>query len=80
MLAVGQGWWTVPVCQATPYLCIFHCPIYRLQNLKKTFQKMYGEPPQFYACAPGRVNLIGESDNRNCAVQIASNTELSLII
>ncbi|XP_046889574.1 N-acetylgalactosamine kinase [Hypomesus transpacificus] len=32
----------------------------RLQNLKKTFQKMYGEPPQFYACAPGRVNLIGE--------------------
>ncbi|XP_034060764.1 N-acetylgalactosamine kinase isoform X1 [Gymnodraco acuticeps] len=32
----------------------------RLQNLKNTFETKYGEPPLFYACAPGRVNLIGE--------------------
>ncbi|KAJ0029365.1 hypothetical protein NQD34_004362 [Periophthalmus magnuspinnatus] len=32
----------------------------RLQALKNAFEKRYGEPPQFYACAPGRVNLIGE--------------------
>ncbi|CAL9696795.1 unnamed protein product [Knipowitschia caucasica] len=32
----------------------------RLQALKSAFEKKYGEPPQFYACAPGRVNLIGE--------------------
>ncbi|XP_054475180.1 N-acetylgalactosamine kinase [Anoplopoma fimbria] len=32
----------------------------RLQNLKNTFEKKYGESPHFYACAPGRVNLIGE--------------------
>ncbi|KAM4619513.1 N-acetylgalactosamine kinase [Polymixia lowei] len=32
----------------------------RLQNLKKTFEQKYGESPVFYACAPGRVNLIGE--------------------
>ncbi|KAL2093380.1 hypothetical protein ACEWY4_010692 [Coilia grayii] len=32
----------------------------RLQRLKETFQKKYGEPALFYACAPGRVNLIGE--------------------
>lgn len=32
----------------------------RLQNLKSAFKKMYGTVPQFYACAPGRVNLIGE--------------------
>lgn len=32
----------------------------RLQNLKKAFETKFGEPPLFYACAPGRVNLIGE--------------------
>lgn len=32
----------------------------RLQTLKNVFEKKYGESPQFYACAPGRVNLIGE--------------------
>uniref|UniRef100_A0A665WX65 N-acetylgalactosamine kinase n=1 Tax=Echeneis naucrates TaxID=173247 RepID=A0A665WX65_ECHNA len=32
----------------------------RLHNLKKTFEAKYGESPLFYACAPGRVNLIGE--------------------
>ncbi|XP_060932114.1 N-acetylgalactosamine kinase [Limanda limanda] len=32
----------------------------RLQNLKNTFEKKYGESPLFYAYAPGRVNLIGE--------------------
>ncbi|XP_064785232.1 N-acetylgalactosamine kinase isoform X1 [Oncorhynchus masou masou] len=32
----------------------------RLQNLKEAFEKKYGEPPLFYARAPGRVNLIGE--------------------
>ncbi|XP_071371488.1 N-acetylgalactosamine kinase [Centroberyx affinis] len=32
----------------------------RLQNLKNTFETKYGEAPHFYACAPGRVNLIGE--------------------
>ncbi|XP_061138785.1 N-acetylgalactosamine kinase [Syngnathus typhle] len=32
----------------------------RLQNLKNTFERQYGGSPLFYACAPGRVNLIGE--------------------
>ncbi|XP_018521841.1 N-acetylgalactosamine kinase [Lates calcarifer] len=32
----------------------------RLQNLKNAFESKYGESPLFYACAPGRVNLIGE--------------------
>uniref|UniRef100_A0A3Q1HEP1 N-acetylgalactosamine kinase n=1 Tax=Acanthochromis polyacanthus TaxID=80966 RepID=A0A3Q1HEP1_9TELE len=32
----------------------------RLKNLKNTFETKYGESPLFYACAPGRVNLIGE--------------------
>ncbi|KAM7414786.1 hypothetical protein PAMA_019548 [Pampus argenteus] len=32
----------------------------RLQNLKNTFETKYGKSPLFYACAPGRVNLIGE--------------------
>ncbi|XP_020515691.2 N-acetylgalactosamine kinase [Labrus bergylta] len=32
----------------------------RLQNLKNAFETKYGEAPLFYACAPGRVNLIGE--------------------
>lgn len=32
----------------------------RLQNLKNAFETKYGESPLFYACAPGRVNLIGE--------------------
>lgn len=32
----------------------------RLKNLKDTFEAKYGESPLFYACAPGRVNLIGE--------------------
>ncbi|XP_030621979.1 N-acetylgalactosamine kinase [Chanos chanos] len=32
----------------------------RLQKLKEAFNEKYGEPALFYACAPGRVNLIGE--------------------
>ncbi|XP_012674043.1 N-acetylgalactosamine kinase [Clupea harengus] len=32
----------------------------RMQRLKEAFQEKYGEPALFYACAPGRVNLIGE--------------------
>ncbi|XP_029009053.1 N-acetylgalactosamine kinase [Betta splendens] len=32
----------------------------RLQKLKTTFETKYGEAPLFFACAPGRVNLIGE--------------------
>ncbi|XP_061532122.1 N-acetylgalactosamine kinase isoform X3 [Phycodurus eques] len=32
----------------------------RLQNLKNAFERQYGGAPLFYACAPGRVNLIGE--------------------
>ncbi|XP_069018724.1 N-acetylgalactosamine kinase [Embiotoca jacksoni] len=32
----------------------------RLKNLRNTFGTRYGEVPRFYACAPGRVNLIGE--------------------
>ncbi|XP_016406583.1 N-acetylgalactosamine kinase-like [Sinocyclocheilus rhinocerous] len=32
----------------------------RLQKLKEAFHEKYGQMPVFYACAPGRVNLIGE--------------------
>uniref|UniRef100_A0AAR2JYD0 Galactokinase 2 n=1 Tax=Pygocentrus nattereri TaxID=42514 RepID=A0AAR2JYD0_PYGNA len=32
----------------------------RLQKLKEAFIGKYEESPLFYACAPGRVNLIGE--------------------
>ncbi|KAI2648242.1 N-acetylgalactosamine kinase [Labeo rohita] len=32
----------------------------RLQKLKDAFHGKYGQMPLFYACAPGRVNLIGE--------------------
>lgn len=32
----------------------------RLQKIKESFHKKYGHMPLFYACAPGRVNLIGE--------------------
>ncbi|XP_016097081.1 N-acetylgalactosamine kinase-like [Sinocyclocheilus grahami] len=32
----------------------------RLQKLKEAFHETYGQKPVFYACAPGRVNLIGE--------------------
>uniref|UniRef100_W5JZ43 N-acetylgalactosamine kinase n=1 Tax=Astyanax mexicanus TaxID=7994 RepID=W5JZ43_ASTMX len=32
----------------------------RLQKLKEAFHGKYKESPLFYACAPGRVNLIGE--------------------
>ncbi|XP_036400290.1 N-acetylgalactosamine kinase [Megalops cyprinoides] len=32
----------------------------RLQKLKEIFIQKFGEVPLFYACAPGRVNLIGE--------------------
>lgn len=35
------------------------CMVNRLQRLKEAFQEKYGEPALFYACAPGRVNLIG---------------------
>lgn len=37
----------------------FFILLYRLQNLKNTFETKYGESPVFYAYAPGRVNLIG---------------------
>jgi CRISPR/Cas system endoribonuclease Cas6 (RAMP superfamily) len=36
----------------------FHEP--RLRNLKDRFNMLYGENPQFFARAPGRVNIIGE--------------------
>lgn len=32
----------------------------RLQKIKDAFHQKYGQTPIFYACAPGRVNLIGE--------------------
>uniref|UniRef100_A0A8C2HTP1 Galactokinase 2 n=1 Tax=Cyprinus carpio TaxID=7962 RepID=A0A8C2HTP1_CYPCA len=32
----------------------------RLQKLKEAFHGKYGQEPLFFACAPGRVNLIGE--------------------
>ncbi|KAJ8398263.1 hypothetical protein AAFF_G00428330 [Aldrovandia affinis] len=32
----------------------------RLQKLKEIFIQKFGKTPLFYACAPGRVNLIGE--------------------
>ncbi|KAF4095276.1 N-acetylgalactosamine kinase [Onychostoma macrolepis] len=32
----------------------------RLQKLKEAFHGKYGQMPLFFACAPGRVNLIGE--------------------
>ncbi|XP_054883791.1 N-acetylgalactosamine kinase [Poeciliopsis prolifica] len=32
----------------------------RLKTLKDHFEAKFGESPLFYACAPGRVNLIGE--------------------
>lgn len=32
----------------------------RLQKLKQAFHEKYKQLPVFYACAPGRVNLIGE--------------------
>uniref|UniRef100_A0A8C2GEH0 Galactokinase 2 n=1 Tax=Cyprinus carpio TaxID=7962 RepID=A0A8C2GEH0_CYPCA len=35
-------------------------PICRLQKLKEAFHGKYGQEPLFFACAPGRVNLIGE--------------------
>lgn len=31
----------------------------RLQKLKQAFHEKYKQLPVFYACAPGRVNLIG---------------------
>ncbi|TSM52317.1 N-acetylgalactosamine kinase [Bagarius yarrelli] len=40
--------------------CVSLYVYYRLQNLKKAFIEKYEESPRFYACAPGRVNLIGE--------------------
>ncbi|KAK5619455.1 hypothetical protein CRENBAI_013840 [Crenichthys baileyi] len=33
----------------------------RLKTLKEKFKARFGESPVFYACAPGRVNLIGIS-------------------
>ncbi|XP_038147131.1 N-acetylgalactosamine kinase [Cyprinodon tularosa] len=32
----------------------------RLKELKEKFEAKFGESPLFYACGPGRVNLIGE--------------------
>uniref|UniRef100_A0A8D0C741 Galactokinase 2 n=1 Tax=Scleropages formosus TaxID=113540 RepID=A0A8D0C741_SCLFO len=32
----------------------------KFRKLKERFVEKFGEPPLFYACAPGRVNLIGE--------------------
>uniref|UniRef100_A0A8C9VCP0 Galactokinase 2 n=1 Tax=Scleropages formosus TaxID=113540 RepID=A0A8C9VCP0_SCLFO len=37
---------------------VSHNPPFR--KLKERFVEKFGEPPLFYACAPGRVNLIGE--------------------
>ncbi|XP_016308006.1 N-acetylgalactosamine kinase-like [Sinocyclocheilus anshuiensis] len=34
----------------------------RLQKLKEAFHETYGQMPVFYACAPGRVNLIEHID------------------
>ncbi|KAJ7523644.1 hypothetical protein O6H91_18G056800 [Diphasiastrum complanatum] len=33
---------------------------YRYERLKSTFRELYGQEPELYARAPGRVNLIGE--------------------
>lgn len=40
------------------YVYMFY-HICRLQRLKEAFHGKYEESPLFYACAPGRVNLIG---------------------
>lgn len=40
-------------------LCLVLIVSDRLLNLKKTFETKFGVSPQFYAFAPGRVNLIG---------------------
>jgi len=32
----------------------------RYQKIKETFKRKYGCDPEFYARAPGRVNIIGE--------------------
>ena len=36
-----------------------------LQNAKKAFNKQFQCPPTHAACAPGRVNLIGEHTDYN---------------
>lgn len=40
-------------------LCLVLIVFDRLLKLKKTFETKFGVSPQFYAFAPGRVNLIG---------------------
>ena len=44
----------------------------RLQKLKNAFEKKYGKSPKFFAHAPGRVNLIGNSDSSNTHVSDVS--------
>uniref|UniRef100_A0A8C2HUE7 Galactokinase 2 n=1 Tax=Cyprinus carpio TaxID=7962 RepID=A0A8C2HUE7_CYPCA len=39
---------------------VFLLSFVRLQKLKEAFHGKYGQEPLFFACAPGRVNLIGE--------------------
>ncbi len=58
--------WKVSSIKMRKQTCRLFCLIltlfvflYRLQNLKNTFETKYGESPLFYAYAPGRVNLIG---------------------
>lgn len=46
-------------CCDTLLLFVVVLVICRIKKLKETFESKYGEPPLFYACAPGRVNLIG---------------------
>ncbi|XP_051548272.1 N-acetylgalactosamine kinase [Myxocyprinus asiaticus] len=43
-----------------PKIKVLSCGNERLQKLKEAFHGKYGQMPLFYACAPGRVNLIGE--------------------
>uniref|UniRef100_A0A8C1NL74 N-acetylgalactosamine kinase n=1 Tax=Cyprinus carpio TaxID=7962 RepID=A0A8C1NL74_CYPCA len=39
---------------------VFLLSFVRLQKLKEAFHGKYGQEPLFFACAPGRMNLIGE--------------------
>lgn len=37
-----------------------HLIVFRFSKINDVFIKKYGHPPQFYARAPGRVNIIGK--------------------
>ena len=41
-------------------MTIKHLFVFRFSNINDVFIKNYGHPPQFYARAPGRVNIIGK--------------------